>query len=117
LRVALQRRQAMLEIDSLVAVMLGLEIDALVTVYRTQFSVLSGYDRSVYIYDANGRLVPNAVLAEWRRKGDRLTAAQRTSTNQAGNSYTYELPFATFNREADLRQAYVHFEQLLKQRS
>jgi hypothetical protein len=117
LRVAADRRQALVEIDALVALMLGLTADELCTIYRTQFPVLFGYDREEYIYDANGRLVPNSVLKLWRKKGDRITEEERTATNQAGNTYRYELPFVTLDREADMRQAYAHFQQLLRERS
>ncbi|GGK40670.1 restriction endonuclease subunit M [Pilimelia terevasa] len=117
LRIAADRRQALVEIDALVALMLGLTADELCSIYRTQFAVLRGYDRTVYYYDINGRIVPNSVLSVWRKKGDRTTHEERTATNQAGNTYTYELPFVTLDREADMRQAYAHFEQRLKDRS
>ncbi|TBL44924.1 class I SAM-dependent DNA methyltransferase [Verrucosispora sp. SN26_14.1] len=116
LRIAADRRQALVEIDALVAYALGLSADELCTVYRTQFAVLYGYDRNGYYYDANGRLVPNSVLTVWRKKGDRITAEERTATNQAGYTYTYELPFVTLDREADMRQAYAVFEQRLRER-
>jgi hypothetical protein len=93
--------------------MLGLGPDELCTVYRTQFAVLYGYDRDSYYYDANGRLVPNSVLNVWRKKGDSISESERTATNQAGNTDTYELPFVTLDREADMRQAYAHFEKRL----
>ena len=117
LRVSVDRRQALLEIDALVALMLGLTADELCTIYRTQFAVLYGYDRNVYYFDANGRLVPNSVLTVWRTKGDRIAEEERTATNKAGNTYTYELPFATLDREADMRRAFAHFERILQERS
>ncbi len=55
--------------------------DELCTVYRTQFAVLYGYDRNVYFYDANGRLVPNEVLKVWRQKQDAISEEERTATN------------------------------------
>jgi hypothetical protein len=117
LRIAADRRQALVEIDALVAVMLGLTADELCTIYRTQFAVLYGYDRNAYFYDANGRLAPSSVLTVWRKKGDRITEEERTATNQAGNTYTYELPFVTLDREADIQQAYAYFQRLLEERS
>lgn len=117
LRIAVDRRQALLEIDALIALEFGLTADELCTIYRTQFAVLYGYDRNVYYYDVNGRLVPNSVLSVWRKKGDRITEDERTATNQAGNTYTYEPPFVTLDREKDIRQAHAHFEGLLKERS
>ena len=113
LRIAEDRRQALVEIDALVALMLGVTADQLCTVYRTQFAVLYGYDHKDYVYDANGRLVPNEVLRAWRAKGERMTGAERTATNQAGRTYIYELPFRLLDREADMREAYAEFERRL----
>ncbi|AUI64763.1 restriction endonuclease subunit M [Amycolatopsis sp. BJA-103] len=117
LRIAADRRQALLEIDSLMALTLGLTADELCSIYRTQFSVLYGYDRNVYYYDANGRLVPNSVLTVWRKKGDRMSEEERTAMNPAGNTYTYELPFITLDREHDMRVAYAEFQRRLEERS
>lgn len=120
LRRAEDRRQALLEIDALVAVSLGLTADELCTIYRTQFPVLYGYDRNRDHYDANGRLVPNSVLTSWRKKSgndgrfseDDLTAVHPGS----GVAYTYELPFQTLDREAHMHQAYTEFERRLAER-
>jgi hypothetical protein len=116
-RRAVDRRQMLIELDALVAIALEVTADELCAVYRTQFSVLHGYDRSVYFFDSNGRLVPNSVLTVWRSKGNRVTETERTATNAAGNTYTYELPFVTLDREADIRTAHAHFSQLLEERS
>lgn len=113
LRIAADRRQALVEIDALVALGLGLTADELCTIYRTQFPVLYGYDRNKYLYDINGRLVPQEVLAVWRKKGDAITEEERTATNAAGNTYVYELPFQFLDREADMREAYAEFEKRL----
>jgi hypothetical protein len=117
LRRASDRRQALVEIDALVALMLGLTADELSTIYRTQFAVLYGYDRNTYYYDANGRLVPTSVLSVWRKKGDAISEDERTTTNASENTYTYELPYRTLDREADMRQAYAQFEKVLEERS
>lgn len=117
LRLAIDRRQALVEIDALVALMLGLTGDELCTIYRTQFPVLYGYDRNRDHYDINGRLVPNSVLTIWRQKGARITRDERTATNQARNTYPYELQFVTLDREADMRRAYAGFERRLAERS
>ncbi|MGO4956694.1 class I SAM-dependent DNA methyltransferase [Luteococcus sp. Sow4_B9] len=113
LRRAADRRQALVEIDALVALMLGVTADQLCTVYRTQFAVLYGYDHDKYTFDANGRIVPNPVLVTWRKKGDRTTEEERTHTNEAGNTYVYELPFQPYDREHDMRVAYTEFERRL----
>ncbi len=114
LRRAVDRRNAQVEIDALVALMLDVPVDDLCTIYRTQFAVLYGYDKNAYTYDANGRLVPNSVLTVWRKKGDAITAEERTATHPgSGTDYVYELPFATRDREADFRTAYAEFERRL----
>ena len=57
------------------------------------------------------------MLKVWRQKGDAITREERTATNPSGNTYEYELPFVTLDREADMRQAYAHFERILQERS
>lgn len=116
-RRAADRRNALVEIDALVALILGVEIEDLCTAYRTNFSVLYGYDQSPYTYDRNGRLVPNPVLTVWRRKGDTMTAEERTFAHPgSGIDYVYELPYGTLDREADMRTAYAEFERRLAEK-
>lgn len=106
LRRDVDRRNALVEIDALMATMLGITADELSTIYRTQFAVLHGYDQNAYIFDANGRIVPTSILQVWRRKGDKLTEEERTATHPAGTVYTYDLPFAPRDREADFHTAW-----------
>lgn len=111
------RRQALVEIDALVALALGVTADELCSIYRTQFPVLYGYDRNRDHYDANGRLVPGEVIRTWRAKGEWISVEERTATNAAGHTYTYELPFRTLDREHDMRVAYAEFERRLAERA
>lgn len=113
LRIDEDRRQALVEIDALVALMLGVTAAQLCTIYRTQFAVLYGYDHWEFVYDANGRLVPNSVLTVWRKKNEWMSAEERTATSLAGNTYIYESPFRLLDREADMRAAYAEFERRL----
>jgi hypothetical protein len=107
LRLGADRRQALLEIDVLIAIGLGVTADELCTIYRTQFPVLRGYDRGQYVYDANGRLVPVVI----RQNGGGAPAEDRTTSHpESGVTYVYEPPFSTLDREADIREAYRAFE-------
>ncbi len=112
LRRDIDRRNALVEIDALMAMMLGVTADELCTIYRTQFAVLHGYDQTSYIFDANGRIVPNPVLVAWRKKGDRITQEERTHPHPGGRTYTYVLPFAPRNRETDFRTAMTALQPL-----
>lgn len=116
LRRAEDRRNAQVEIDALVALMLGVDVEDLCTVYRTTFAVLHGYDQDRYTFDRNGRLVPTEVLSVWKKKGEKISQEERTAVHPgSGVAYEYELPFATRDREEDFRVAYAEFECRLKE--
>ncbi|ERG63196.1 hypothetical protein L332_01835 [Agrococcus pavilionensis RW1] len=117
-RRASDRRQALLEIDAIVAVSLGLTADEICSLYRSQFSVLFDQDRRSSYFDSAGRLVSNEVLQRWRKLGDSISEEDRTAVHPgSGIAYTNELPFVTLNREADMRKAHAHFTRLLEDRS
>lgn len=107
LRRAADRRQALVEIDALVAIMLGITAAELLTIYRTQFPVLQKYERDA-LYDSNGRQLPGKLASEYRKnealKPDDLTV----------DGVTYVEPFLGVDRERDMELAHKHFSALIE---
>ena len=106
LRRGADRRQAQVEIDAIVAIMLGIDADELATIYRTQFPVLRRYE-SEALYDSNGRQLP-ATLASAYHKRDSLREADLSV-----EGVCYNEPFTGVDRERDMKLAHRHFSQLL----
>ncbi|BAC19708.1 hypothetical protein HMPREF0290_2782 [Corynebacterium efficiens YS-314] len=108
---AKERFHAQNEIDALVALSLGITADELCMIYRTQFPVMRRYDQENR-FDSLGRKISKEVLKNHLNAGkeESLTTIERTWEHpQSGVSYTFEYPFSTLNREADLRRAYAEF--------
>ncbi|MBF6584049.1 class I SAM-dependent DNA methyltransferase [Nocardia farcinica] len=105
LRTAAERRRALIEIDAIVAVMLGITAEELLTIYRTQFPVLQRYEREAR-YDANGRQLPAKVASELRKD----PTLGRTDITVDG--ITYAAPFTGVDRERDMLLAHEHFTAL-----
>ncbi len=106
LRRAADRRQALVEIDAIVAIMLGITADELTTIYRTQFPVLQKYERDA-LYDATGRQLPGKLASEYRKKGS-LKPSDLTV-----DGVTYVEPFVGVDRERDMELAHKHFSDLV----
>lgn len=106
LRRAADRRQALVEIDAIVAIMLGITAEELLTIYRTQFPVLQKYEREA-LYDANGRQLPGKLASEYRKKGG-LKPEDLTV-----DGVTYVEPFVGVERERDTELAHKHFSHLV----
>ncbi|WP_138757576.1 DNA methyltransferase [Modestobacter altitudinis] len=96
-----ERRQALVEIDALAAVMVGITAEELCAIYRTQFGVLRKYERVMQM-DANGRQVPAEVLKEYAKKGEKADLARA-----AGG--VWQLPFTGVDREVEMTIAHAEF--------
>jgi hypothetical protein len=119
-RTPFARRQALVELDALAALALGMTLDELQLIYRVQFPVLQQYERETF-YDQRGKIVftTNRGLSDVGL--DRKQWAEISNT-QAGERLpkwardaqgAFEPPFAPRDREEDLAEAYQTFVKRL----
>jgi len=123
LRSPFARRQALVELDALAALALGLSADELCLIYRVQFPVLMGYEADTW-YDQRGRIAftNNRGLTGVgldRKSWEALRGEQVAPHRYAGVSPLpdeavdalgpYQPPFDRCDREDDMREAYGVF--------
>ncbi|APU22557.1 hypothetical protein [Actinoalloteichus sp. GBA129-24] len=126
LRTERARRAALVEIDALVAVWLGLSADHLQTIYRSRFPVLSDYEDDMY-FDAAGR----KLAGNWNAYGHgqtkehwqaftahRLAAEEWAAAEEKQRESLppvppppvgYTAPFVKAERVGEMRQAHQVF--------
>ena len=128
LRTDYERRQALVEIDVLTAMALGMTLEQLKTIYRIQFPVLQSYEADTW-YDANGRIAftnnRSLVGVGFDRKEFELNMKDtpagrkfyRTITDDTmpggpvERTIEYIAPFDCCDREQDYETAWKFFEE------
>lgn len=109
------RRSALVEIDALVAVWLGMDADALVAAYRGRFPVLQKYE-AVTWFDAGGwKIAGNARTIGWRQTKENWAQfeAYLADPENAPVPEGYEAPFYKADREREMREAHAVFQRRL----
>lgn len=119
LRSPYARRQALVELDALAALGLGLTAEELCLLYRIQFPVLFQYESDTW-YDQRGRIVftnnrGQVGVGLPRKEWEELRGEQQSENSYAGVAHPpawaadalgpYIAPFDRCDREADMRQA------------
>jgi hypothetical protein len=131
LRTDYTRRQALVEIDVLAAMALGLTLEELKTLYRVQFPVLRQYEADTW-YDQNGRIIftNNKGLSgvgfsrkEWNEvRGMEQGTVERTVTDDTlpggprERTIVYHAPFERCDREKDYETVWGEFERRFHRR-
>lgn len=125
LRNAYERRLALVEIDVLISMALGLTLEELILMYNMQFPTLIQNEEDTW-YDNNGKIVftrANISLPAvgvdrkiWDsikefKLGDTYTHNQ-TSELYSGQSIDYFGPYTNCNRIEDYHIAWAHFEKI-----
>jgi len=128
LRSDYERRQALVEIDVLVALALGMTLDQLKTVYQIQFPVMQKIENDTW-YDANGRIVFTCSTnlpgvgydrKQWENELKNALAGRKfyrtimDDTMPGGpveRTIEYVAPFDRCDREQDYETAWKFFEE------
>lgn len=143
LRTYYARRWALVEVDVLTAMSLGLSLEELILVYRVQFPVLQQNEDDTW-YDRRGNIVftcsrgltgVGLARSEWNHikemqadeaidcsneenmrceKAGELIFTITKSELYMGDEVTYYAPFDKCDRVADYEKVWPHFEEVLK---
>ncbi|MEV4380807.1 class I SAM-dependent DNA methyltransferase [Streptosporangium sp. NPDC049644] len=117
LRSEAERRAALVEIDALVAVWLGIGVEELIAAYRSRYGVLSNYENEMW-FDSNGRKIAGNFNTfghgQTKEQFKQLMAHLDPEVNgPVPDGYT--APFYKADREAEYRQAHAVFSERLRQ--
>lgn len=137
LRNHFERRQALVEIDVIASMALGLSLNDLELMYRIQFPVLQQKEADTW-YDANGKIVftcskgltgvgvDRPVWDKIRVEAEKAIAEGRPyeyehtiekSELYHGQKVTYVAPFDHPDRIADYRRAWDHFSKIFNEKT
>ncbi len=127
LRTDYERRAALIEIDVMVAMALGMTLEQLISIYKVQFYIMKSYEEDTW-YDANGRIVFSSKnmgnltykRQEWKdsiihlKPGEIAQRIIEDDTLPGGpieRTIEYIAPFDRCDREKDYEEVWANFEK------
>ncbi|GGQ54005.1 class I SAM-dependent DNA methyltransferase [Streptomyces althioticus] len=115
LRTEHERRAALVELDALVSVWLGITADQLAAIYKSRYAVLADREAAMY-FDAQGRRISadSYAFGYGQTKQaylDLMAHLENPATTPPPTGYT--APFYKADREAEMRAAHAHFQARL----
>ncbi|MFD7474823.1 class I SAM-dependent DNA methyltransferase [Streptomyces sp. NPDC059837] len=115
LRTEHERRAALVELDALVSVWLGITADQLAAIFKSRYPQLYDYESATW-FDANGRKIAADfnTYGHGQTKQDYLDLmAHLEDPEHTPPPEGYQAPFYKANREAEMRAAHAHFQARL----
>ncbi|MEW2275392.1 class I SAM-dependent DNA methyltransferase [Streptomyces griseofuscus] len=115
LRTEHERRAALVELDALVSVWLGITADQLAAIFKSRYPQLYDYESATW-FDANGRKIAADfnTFGHGQTKQDYLDLmAHLEDPERIPPPEGYEAPFYKADREAEMRAAHAHFQARL----
>ncbi|MFR9724643.1 DNA methyltransferase [Streptomyces sp. MS19] len=115
LRSEFERRAALVEIDALVAVWLGVTADQLVAIYKARYPILVDYESETW-FDCNGRKIArnhNAYgFGQTKEHWEEFVAFRKGERAEPPEGYVG--PFYKAEREKEMRVAHAYFSERLQ---
>ncbi|MFF4543380.1 class I SAM-dependent DNA methyltransferase [Streptomyces sp. NPDC001406] len=115
LRTEHERRAALVELDALVSVWLGITADQLAAIFKSRYPQLYDYESATW-FDANGRKIAADfnTFGHGQTKQDYLyLMAHLENPEHTPPPEGYQAPFYKADREAEMRAAHAHFQARL----
>ncbi|WP_340558020.1 class I SAM-dependent DNA methyltransferase [Streptomyces sp. GSL17-111] len=116
LRTEYERRAALVEIDALVAVWLGMSADELIAVLKARYAILRDREAKMW-FDAKGRQLAQDPYAHGhgQTKEDFTQFIAYTEGQRSQPPEGYSAPFYKANREEEMREAHAYFLRRLQE--
>ncbi|MEU2853967.1 hypothetical protein [Streptomyces syringium] len=120
LRTEYARRAALVEIDALVAVWLGIDADTLIAMYRARFPIMQDFDRVTWFDAAERKIAGDRYTYGFDQTKDHWTqfeayqeAFEKDPETTVPVPDGYTAPFYKAEREREMREAHGYFKKRL----